>query len=290
MEIHSYKVIDVKNYCEKELSGLYNKNKIRNFIYMIFEEYSGYSKTELFINLNNYIDKNEFLKIDSAIQDLKKYKPIQYILGSTNFYGLDFIVNPFVFIPRPETEELVDYILKDYKVNENKTSTILDVGTGSACIAVCLKKNIENSDVYAVDISKKALNIAAKNAKKNNVKISFSNLDILDRRKWKKLHKFDIIVSNPPYVMQSEKIMMDKNILNYEPSEALFVENDNALIFYDAVADFALEHLNKDGKIYFEINEFLSSELKQMLLIKGFNYIKIIKDINDKDRIAKINM
>jgi release factor glutamine methyltransferase len=315
MKFLSYKIKDITKTIKIELSDLYAQKEIDSFIYLLFKEYLNFSKTDVILKSEYKVNKKELIKINLAINDLKNFKPIQYITGKINFYGLDFIVNKNVFIPRPETEELINVIINDYKSGyfyqqEKNTINILDIGTGSGCIAVTLKKIIANSNVFACDISKESLKTAKKNATHNNVKINFFIYDILNDNACSELvprpvlnsfqypyhpellsglfqyiPKFDIIISNPPYIRESEKKTMSKNILNYEPEQALFVTDENPLVFYNAIADFALKHLNVNGKIYFEINEELSKDLKMMLLKKNLKNIIIKKDINGKDRI-----
>jgi len=193
-----------------------------------------------------------------------------------------------VLIPRPETEELVNKIIEDYKKIKEEIS-ILDIGTGSACIAICLKKFIPFTKVFAVDVFAETLETAKINAINNNVNIEFFCQDILDKQLWENLHQFDIIVSNPPYIRESEKKHMKKNVLDYEQKEFLFVSDSNPLIFYEAISDFATIHLNNNGTLYFEINENLGANTVKMLEAKGFKKILLIKDLQGKDRMIKCN-
>ncbi|RLD40233.1 MAG: peptide chain release factor N(5)-glutamine methyltransferase [Bacteroidetes bacterium] len=211
---------------------------------------------------------------------------MQHIIGTAPCLDYHFIVNEDVLIPRPETEELVDMISKSIK-NNSKNVKILDIGTGSGCIAITLQKNT-NSSVTAIDISKESLKIAAKNAKLNNADINFIELDILDKDSWQGIdNDFDIIVSNPPYVRDLEKKLMNKNVLDYDPSLALFVEDNNPLIFYEAISKFAKLHLKANGTLWFEINEYLGQETKE-LIMKHFNTAEIIKDFRGKERFIKV--
>ncbi len=296
MKFLSGKIKDITKTIKIELADLYAQREIDSFIYLLFKEYLNFSKTDVILKSEYKVNKKELIKINLAVKDLKKFKPIQYITGKTNFYGLDFIVNKSVLIPRPETEELINTIINDYKSGcfyhpDKHTINILDIGTGSGCIAVTLKKNITNSNVFACDISKESLKTAKKNAAHNNAKVSFFVYDILnDNACLVDVPKFDIILSNPPYIRESEKKTMSKNILNYEPEQALFVTDKNPLIFYNAITDFVLKNLNVNGKIYFEINEDLSKDLKMMLLKKNLKNIIIKKDINGKDRIIRCSI
>lgn len=287
MNLRSNKIIDIKKYITDKLMPYYDVNEINSFIFLIFEHLFSFSRVDLVLKSNENINESELVKIFSIVKELKKHKPIQYILGKTNFMGYDFSVTPDVLIPRPETEELVNLIINDN--NENDKLNIIDIGTGSGCIAVSLKKILFNSEVFAVDVSEKALEIAKKNALKNNADISFSKLNILNKDYNADFPMFDIIVSNPPYVRKSEKQMMNKNVLNYEPSEALFVDDDNALVFYKAIFDFASKYLKKNGKIWLEANEYLTNDLKELFNNKGLKNIKVIKDVNNKNRFFKID-
>ncbi len=268
---------------KSELNELYPVNEINSFIFLIFEKLMDISRTQLLLSKNQEINDKTFHEIKHIINDLKAYKPIQYILGETEFYNLKFNVFPEVLIPRPETEELVEWIIKDHI---NTPLKILDIGTGSGCIAISLAKNLSRSTVYACDISTCALKATETNSKLNNTTIRLLNVDILNPAG--ELHeKFDVIVSNPPYVTESEKILMHKNVLDYEPELALFVGDDDPLVFYRSILDFGLNHLNTNGKIYFEINESFGQETISLMKKKGYKEITLLKDINGKDRMVK---
>ena len=228
--------------------------------------------------------------------DLHNEKPIQYIIGETEFYRLPFYVNQHVLIPRPETEELVEWIISlPNSSQKEKNLNILDIGTGSGCIAISLAKNLPNASVFAIDISKKALQVAKQNAVLNEVTVEFIEYDILSSNiiqtpsiRGKNLNlKFDIIVSNPPYVRQLERQEIKNNVLNYEPHIALFVENDNPLLFYNHIIDFAKENLTKNGKLYVEINQYLGQETVTLLKEKGFTNIELKKDLFGNDRMVR---
>ena len=221
-------------------------------------------------------------------------KPIQYILGETYFYGLPFKVNPSVLIPRPETEELVDWILSVCRSEqiENRQSSIknlIDIGTGSGCIAISLKKNLPKGEVFALDIAKDTLATAQQNAILNDVDVNFIQDDILNSQISHLTTQFSLIVSNPPYVKEDERPAMNNNVLANEPHRALFVTNENPLIFYDAIADFALQYLEKNGILFFEINEYLGEQTMQLLKDKNFINIELRKDMQGKDRMIKAN-
>jgi len=273
-----------------KLREIYPFEEAQNFFFLLMKKYLNRTRVELSLNPNMEIGHEKEQLLNNALKKLVDYYPIQYILGDTEFYGLTFKVNKDVLIPRPETEELVDWIIQDLKEirNKKKDICILDIGTGSGCIAVTLAKNIEDVKVWALDLSEKALITARKNAIKNKVKLHFIQEDIL--KPFDLELKFDILVSNPPYVRELEKKQMKNNVLNHEPDLALYVKDNEPLLFYDKIADMAVQNLNKKGKLYFEINQFLGKEVKILLLDKGFKNIQIKKDMYGKDRMLKANI
>lgn len=273
----------VISFIKSELKEFYPMSEIDSFVYLIFEQLFNYSRTKLLISQDVEILEDSYQNILNIIRDLKLYKPIQYILGETIFYNLTFNVIPGILIPRPETEELVDWIIKE---SPDKYKRILDIGTGSGCIAISLAKNLPESVVYASDISSEALTVTRKNSKLNNVDIQIMKLDILNFDNQLN-EKFDIIVSNPPYVTEKEKKLMHKNVLDFEPELALFVPDNNPLLFYKAIIDFGMNHLNPGGKIYFEVNESFGKETALLLEERDFRDISLKKDINGKDRMLK---
>jgi release factor glutamine methyltransferase len=266
---------------KSELKDIYPDYEIEGFIRLIFEYVLDYSIAQIHLNQEKDISVEKLNNINQIIDDLKIQRPIQYIFGETEFYDLRFKVNPSVLIPRQETEELVDLIIKQNKKDGVK---ILDIGTGSGCIAISLAKNIKNSKVTAIDVSENALQVVTKNSLLNKVKIETLQQDILKAPKFDR--KFDIIVSNPPYVTDSEKELMNKNVLDNEPHLALFVPNSEPLKFYESITSFAKDHLNKDGKLYFEINESFGKETAALLKENEFLNILVLKDLNGKDRIV----
>ncbi|HET6244278.1 MAG: peptide chain release factor N(5)-glutamine methyltransferase [Bacteroidetes bacterium] len=284
MKIPSNKISAVIKYFKEQLKDYYPYDEIQSFIWICFNHYLNLSPTDLIISQDKTMSESELLKFNFAVKDLKKNKPIQYILGETEFYGLKINVDPSVLIPRQETEELVDWIINDFKPTKEHLK-IIDICTGSGCIAIALNKNLPGSDVKAVDISREAINTAKKNAALNNSEISFLNQDALLGIKTNDY--FDIIVSNPPYVTNSEKKLMHNNVLSYEPHLALFIEDNDPLKFYKAIAKWALNHLNKKGKLYFEINELKSSELINLLELLGYKEIVVKKDLNEKFRMIR---
>lgn len=275
-------ILSLKQLIRKELSSIYPLGEINSFIYIIFEQVLSYKKIDTNINNKEIVNEESLKIIYKIVERLKNNEPIQYIFGETDFYDLEFKLNKDTLIPRSETEELVDLIIKE---NFDKNISILDIGTGSGCIAISLKKNLPLSKVSAIDISSNAISMAEENAKRSNLELNFIEDDILNPSKEYPI--YDIIVSNPPYIRNSEKHLMLNNVLEYEPHRALFVEDIDPLIFYREIAKFGKQHLSQNGVIYFEINENLSLETKNLLEDLGYNDISIIKDINDRDRIIK---
>ena len=271
-----------------ELAELYPTNEIRSFFGVLINYKLKLTNIDLALKPSVEISKDDLDFFLYALADLKKEIPIQYIIGETEFYGLQLKVSKDTLIPRPETEELVDWILKEEK---NKEINIIDIGTGSGCIAISLAKNMTNAKVTAIDISKQALIIAKQNAMINNVDINFIEGNILDDKDHSKIlsktPEFDIIVSNPPYVRELEKQEMSNNVLENEPHLALFVKDNDPLIFYDRIADFGLIHLSENGKLYFEINQYLSTDLVKLLENKGYRTIELKKDSYDNYRMIK---
>ncbi len=272
-----------KKYFFSELSILYPETEIQSFFTILVEFKLHLSRIQLALEHNFELDNDDLDFLKNALSKLKNQIPIQYIVGETTFYGLLFKVDKNVLIPRPETEELVEWIVQNHKKDE--FIKILDVGTGSGCIAISLAKNLPNAEVSTIDISAEALNVAKNNANFNKVKVNFINTDILTLEKLE--NDFDIIVSNPPYVRELEKAQMQQNVLCNEPPIALFVENENPLLFYDKIAELAKRHLTKNGVLYFEINQYLGLETVELLKSKGFKHIELKKDIYGLDRMVK---
>ncbi len=283
----NYTVGQIIKIYRQELSSLYPLSEINSFINIIFEEKLRFSRVDIVIKQSEQLSEKEINILMVILERLKTNEPIQYILGKAYFYDLEFIVSPDVLIPRPETEELVDKIIKENNKKENLN--ILDIGTGSACIAVALGVNIKNANLVAYDISEKALNIAQQNAKKHKVNIKFELKDILKEQNIIEKTKFDIIVSNPPYVTKKEADLMLKNVLEYEPHLALFVENTEPLLFYKAICNYAKLNLNEGGSLYFEINEAYGDEIVELCQSFGFKNVKLFKDLSGKNRIVSAN-
>jgi len=269
---------------QSELQGLYPETEIKSFSFLIIGKLTGFSRTEIFVNKNTPFSIEQQHVIESFIEKLKRFVPIQYILGETEFYGLPFYVNESVLIPRPETEELVDWIQKEN--NREADLHILDIGTGSGCIAIALKKEFADATVDAFDISEKALETAQSNAERNKLNVHFATVDILNAPEFTK--KWDIIVSNPPYITENEKSDILPNVLENEPHLALFVPDNDPLLFYRTITLFALKHLQPNGKLYFEINREAGITCVELLKKLGFEYVELKKDISGNDRMVKV--
>lgn len=268
---------------KKELKDIYSESEIRTISNAIISKITGMSYTEIILNKNTIFSEEQRNLLDSFISALKKNIPLQYILGQTEFMGLTFEVNSSVLIPRPETEELIEWILE---INQEKQiNSMLDIGTGSGCIAVSLAKFIQGSSVTAFDISEQAIAVATRNAKSNQVNISFQRRDILNAHFSEE--KWDTIVSNPPYIPEMEKANMSKNVLDYEPHLALFVTNEDPLIFYRKIAEFALCHLETEGNLFFEIHYDQALNIKTLLESLSFKHVEIRKDMSGNDRMIR---
>lgn len=278
---------DILDIYHKELDLIYGKNEVDSFFNLLIEFHFNLKRIQLIVDPNYLLDNEQEQLMFEALSKLKLQKPIQQIIGETEFYDLTFKVNEHTLIPRPETEELVRWIVYDFKSNEEPI-TILDIGTGSGCIAVSLAKGLGNSKVTAIDISKEALNIASENASNNKVDVNFIEADVLNSKTFDfEESVFNVIVSNPPYVRNSEKKDMKPNVLNYEPHQALFVENEDALIFYKSISQLALRLLTPKSSIYFEINQYLREDMYNLIQSLGFEDIEIRKDMFDNDRMLK---
>ena len=271
------------NNFNKQLQPFYHKEEIRNFVWIIMEHLLNFSRTDIVLKADYFLSENEQNYCEDALQRLKLHVPIQHIIGYTEFYGLQFKVNGDVLIPRPETEELVQWIIGE---SELANPSILDIGTGSGCIPVTLKKHISQASVSAWDISPKAIAVAKSNAEINNVEVNFELQDVLESSIELK-SKFDIIVSNPPYIRELEKELMQDNVLKYEPHVALFVEDSDPLLFYRAIIKLAVGVLHLNGTLYFEINEALGKETCDLMRQGGFKKVELRKDIFGRDRMVK---
>ncbi len=271
---------EIKN----SLSGLYPDHEIGQFSNMIVEHLLNYSKIDIQLKRNEFIAEHFFQQALEIIDQLKEFRPIQYIFGKAHFYGFELMVDERVLIPRQETEELVQWIVDDYSGIPVK---IMDVGTGSGCIAITLAKVLPKSNLHALDISSGALELAGENATFNSADVAFFEADIFDPDYKQFAPEYNVVVSNPPYVRESEKGAMGRNVTGYEPQIALFVEDSFPLLFYHAVARFGRQVLSKNGILYCEINEAYGHEVQNLLNVYGYYDIELRKDINGKDRMVK---
>jgi release factor glutamine methyltransferase len=282
---------DVLVIYHKELDELFGKEEVDSFFNILIEHYLHLKRIHLVLDPQYVITKKEEQPFFEALAHLKLQKPIQYIIGETEFYGLPFKVNEHTLIPRPETEELVSWVLDSHKESSiDYQFKIIDIGTGSGCIAVSLAKHLKNAKVCALDVSEEALIIAKQNAELNTVDIDFIHDDILNPRHAELVsvsHHYDVIVSNPPYVRNLEKAEIQPNVLDNEPHLALFVDDENPLQFYKAICEFAQINLKDNGVLYFEINEYLGEEMISLLEACNFKAIELKKDIFGKDRMLK---
>jgi release factor glutamine methyltransferase len=286
MRIPTNKISDIAQFFRNELSSNYEKEEIENFIAYCFEDFIGYTKTDLIIKQDRTVSESDLLKFHFAVKDLKRGRPIQYILGKASFYGMEFIVNSNVLIPRPETEELVKLIL-DNAAAHAESFSILDIGTGSGCIAVALKKNLPRCHVYALDVSEEAIKVAKENALRNECEIHFIHGDIRDAQIMEKLPACTVIVSNPPYVKNSERASMHENVVEHEPHVALFVPDEDALVFYKVIAEIGKSKLKAGGAVYVEINEALGIDTAILFQKEGYTNVQLLQDMQGKDRMIK---
>jgi release factor glutamine methyltransferase len=284
MFVNSNIVNEIVTYYQEKLSELYPCNEIKNITEMMFEHFMGWDKMTLRSNSKSSLSESELLLFHKALKRLLKNEPVQHITGKVEFYSLPFKINKHVLIPRPETEELVDLVIKECSGSE----TILDIGTGSGCIPISLKKYLKNTFVYGVDISENALVVARDNAVLNSTEVTLVKEDVLQMSSIENSIKkgFDVIISNPPYITNSEKALMNENVLTFEPHVALFVEDDEPLLFYDKIGHLAYDNLSSGGKLYFEINEHYGNQTMTLLKSIGFSDIRMIKDLQNKDRIV----
>lgn len=275
---------EIKSSFRSELSSFFDEQEIDSFFYLVLEKYHQLKRVDLALQPNLKVSSAELEQWNFVLEQLKTQKPIQYILGETFFCDLVFKVNEHTLIPRPETEELVYWILEELK-QKNQNCAIVDIGTGSGCIPISLKKNLPESTVFGIDISEEALLIAKENAKLNNVDVQFMQKNILETSDLQ--NQFDVIVSNPPYVRNLEKAEINTNVLAFEPHLALFVSDDDPLIFYRKIAELAKINLKPNGLLFFEINQYLGKETVSLLADLGFATIELRKDIYGNDRMVK---
>ena len=279
---------EFKLFFNEALSAIYPKTEIDSFFFILMEEKLKLQRIDTVLKPDFLITKKNLIDLKTIVKRLQKEEPIQYIIGNTEFYGLPFFVDKNTLIPRPETEELVAWVLNETKVLANNKTielSILDIGTGTGCIPISLAKNLTSLNISAIDISPEALLIAKQNAILNKVTIEFIELDILNTESLPQ--EYDVIISNPPYVRELEKEEIKNNVLKNEPHLALFVADENPLIFYNKIADLAKQQLSKNGMLFFEINQYLGKETVNMLVKKGFKNIQLKKDLFGNDRMIK---
>jgi len=268
----------------KQLLELYDSREAANIANWVMEKVTNLSKTNRIVLKDELLTQVQLDQLTIISNELMLNKPIQYVLNEAWFTGMCFYVNESVLIPRPETDELIEWLLNE--VDHNKSTTILDVGTGSGCIPIALKKRLHNSSITSVDISQNALEVANKNAKTHQVDIQFKQLDFLDESNWENVGKYEFIISNPPYIKDNESVEMSKRVLNFEPNIALFVPDEQPLIFYDKIAKFGLKHLANGGAIYVEINQALGRETVELFHHYGYK-TTLKKDLQQNDRMIK---
>lgn len=288
------KISELKSSFKSSLEGLYPSEEVQSFFDILADKYLSLSRIQIALKPDAKVSEDNSERFEKAILRLKKQEPIQYIIGETEFYGLLFKVNQHTLIPRPETEELVEWIVSEQAsaTQKDNSITVLDIGTGSGCIAISLAKNLLNSEVHAVDISSEAIKMARQNAVENGVAVEFFQTDVLKAKSLpsdavQSEKRYDIIVSNPPYVRELEKEQMQPNVLEYEPETALFVHDNDPLLFYRVISRLAKTSLKPGGTLFFEINEHFGNEVMVLLKDEGFNKIEVKQDIYGKDRMVK---
>ncbi len=269
------------------LYDLYEPSEAANIAEMVIEHLTGFRKLECITNKIIPFSNQQETDYQEITAALLQNKPVQYAIGEAWFMNMKLRVNEHVLIPRPETEELVDWILNDMQSMDLNNLSLLDIGTGSGCIPIAIKKKFPQTEVFAIDISEEALQVAKINSIEQNALVDFLQADILNEADWKHLKHYDILVSNPPYITIAEKQAMHKNVLDYEPHIALFVPDNDALLFYKTIAQFSQNHLKPGGKVYVEINETLGKQTVELFLQNGFNNVELKKDMQGKDRMVK---
>jgi release factor glutamine methyltransferase len=276
-------LIALKSGYIKMLSEKYGLDESKQLLDILIESFFGYSRIGMALDPEIRLSESEIIKLHKAVKALLANKPVQYITGKSRFLDLTLSVNESVLIPRPETEELVNLIIQNEKT---AGLHVIDIGTGSGCIALALQKHLPNPKITAIDISGNALELAEINSSKNGLDIDFRQMDILNWDSFPSLGKFDLVVSNPPYVTESDKMHMQKNVLDYEPYQALFVSDENPLLFFKAILEFCMLHLRSGGRIYFEINELQGENVLQLCSNYGFQHGKLHTDIHGKCRFV----
>ncbi len=271
-------------YIRNELSDLYSPQETGHITRLIFHALRGYTLTDLVLRSGEKLTSGETARVKKIVSRLRKHEPIQYILGHTMFYGLTLKVTPSVLIPRPETEELVDWIIREWP---ESPSGFLDIGTGSGCIALALQKAFPSARGEGCDIAENALAVAMENGRSNHLGVTFFKADILNKEEYPQWNSYDLIVSNPPYVTQSEKSAMLSRVTDHEPGTALFVPDEDPLLFYRHIAAFAIHHLHKKGNLFFEINQQFGTEIVTLLRDLGFASVELRDDLQGNPRMIK---
>lgn len=274
-------------YITQAIAALYEPREAANVAHLIVEHITGLGKLDRIIYKDRTLEPSQQAQLEQAVQALLEQQPVQYVTGTAWFYGMELMVNPQVLIPRPETEELVEWIVNDVRMDGSADMRMLDIGTGSGCIPLALKKELPAASVWGIDVSPGALDTAKANATKQELDVHFEQVNVLDEQSTAVLPVFDIIVSNPPYIKQSEHTVMQQQVLAYEPSLALFVPDEDALLFYRVIAMLAMHKLRPGGSLYFEINEALGNEVVKLLQTAGYKDVTLKQDIFGKDRMVK---
>ncbi len=292
MKIASNKLSDLYTFYKTELSSLYDEEELYAVFEVVCEYYLKFTKADVKQNFESNLNQSDVIYIYNTAKALKTGTPVQYVLKEAFFYNLFFYVTPAVLIPRPETEELVDLIIKELNTNKKNNLKIIDIGTGSGCIPITLKNRFPQAHVFGIDISEDALNIARKNAIKNNVEIICKNIDVLNSNASSQFStlnsQFSIIVSNPPYIVQSESKQMESRVLGHEPHLALFVEDADPIIFYKRIIDLCKTHLEPNGYLFFELNPLFASDVKNYANERNlFNFTELMLDMSGKKRFLK---
>ncbi len=277
-------MLNTKKIIREKLSPIYSATEVESMTRLILEHVTGFSRLQLHLHQTDTLPESKIMQIGEIVNRLLNHEPIQYIFGETDFYGLKFSVSPGVLIPRAETEELVDWIIREEK---DTCRSLLDIGTGSGCIPITIDKHTGFERIEGWDISEEALNIARENAARNESAVLFSNQNIFDTSAIPESVKWDVIVSNPPYVLMEESAQMEQNVVGFEPHLALFVPDHDPLVFYRAIVQFAAIHLQLHGSLYFEINEKQGEQIATLLVENGFNKILTRKDLQGKTRMIR---
>ena len=296
------KIGEAAQYIREGLNGIYDEAESVNIAQLILEEGTGQSRTHLLLNKTASLTPVQEENIRDALERLQQNEPVQYIINKASFYGMELYVDKNVLIPRPETEELVDWLVNDVKnagtpvfergpmqADVTRQLKILDIGTGSGCIALALKKVMPKAEVWGCDISEEALNVARRNGAALDIRVDFQGINFLDAEQQTFLPSVDLIVSNPPYVPLRDKKTMQRNVVDHEPHTALFVPDDDALVFYKAIAQFAKKRLHQGGTIYLEIHEELGNAVAQLFKSEGYSPVEIKKDMQGKERMVKVS-